>query len=83
MIETETTSWKLSDLGRRKLNSDDVIEPGVELLLRVVGMMDRPTTRQNIINVVDSLIDIYGGVEEANQAIINGEVKLEWVPPLV
>lgn len=78
MIDSEATTWKLSDLGRQKLNSDDVLEPEIELLLRVVRMMERPTTQRNIVNIANRLIEIFGGVEKAIEAIIDGEVALEW-----
>lgn len=78
MVETDSTARTLGEMGRQLLESDMIWVPEQELVLRVIGMMDRTTTRQNIINIVNQLIDDFGGVEQAIDAIIEGAVELEW-----
>ena len=73
-----TTTWSLSELGRKVLESDIILDPGHELTLRVIGMMDRPTTRDNILRIVNQLMDDFDGPENAIEAIKDGAVELEW-----
>lgn len=81
MVETE--DWPLSEIGKIILNSNDILlPPKYELMLRVLGMMGRPTSAWNILDITDYLVSVFGSVEDAIEALIQGCVELRWIWPI-